>query len=59
MRLDQVRFTIPTGELVTVTVDVSRAGQRPGGPERRRAEEIAAELWMIIHEPEPAGSVEE
>jgi len=47
-RLDQVRFSIPTGERVTVTVAVDRPGQRPGRPERRRAEEIAATLWMAV-----------
>ncbi len=51
-RLDQVRFLIPSGELVTVTVAVDRPGLRPGGRERRRAEEIAARLWMMLQEEE-------
>jgi hypothetical protein len=51
-RLDQVRFTLPTGELVTVTVAVDRPGIRRGGPERRQAEHIAAILWMAVQEEE-------
>jgi hypothetical protein len=50
--LDQVRFYIPTGELVTVTVAVDRPGIRRGGPERRKAEDIAALLWMALQEEE-------
>lgn len=51
-RLDQVRFFLPSGELVTLTVEVDRPGAPRGGPERRRAEQIAGQLWMIVHEPE-------
>jgi len=48
--LDQVRFYLPSGELVTVTVAVDVPGRRRGGPERRRAEDIAAALWMALQE---------
>jgi hypothetical protein len=58
-RLDQVKLTLPSGELVTLTVRVDRPGQRRGGPERRRAEEIAALLWMAAQEEEPALTTEE
>jgi len=51
-RLDQVRFLLPTGEVVTVTVEVDRPGVRRGGPERRSAEDIAARLWMALQEEE-------
>ena len=52
LRLDQVRFSLPTGEMVTVTVAVDRPGIRRGGPERRMAEDIAATLWMALQEEE-------
>lgn len=51
-RLDQVRFYLPNGELVTLTVAVDRPGQRRGGPERRHAEEIAARIWLALQEEE-------
>lgn len=47
-RLDQVRFHVPSGELVTLTVAVTRPGVRSGGPERRLAEEIAGYIWMTL-----------
>ena len=53
-RLDQVRFYLPSGELVTVTVEVDTPGRPRGGPERRRAEQIAACLWLHVHDDEPA-----
>jgi len=49
-RLDQVRFSLPSGEMVTVTVAVDRPGVRRGGPERRKAEDIAATLWLALQE---------
>lgn len=52
MRLDQVKLTLPSGERVTLTVRVSRPGVPPGEAERRRAEEIAALLWMAAQEEE-------
>ncbi len=51
-RLDQVRFYLPSGEVVTVTVEVDRPGRRRGGAERRSAEAIAARLWMALQEEE-------
>ena len=58
-RLDQVRFLLPTGEVVTVTVEVDRPGARRGGPERRRAEHIAATLWMALQEEDAATTTRE
>jgi hypothetical protein len=52
-RLDQVKLTLPSGELVTITVRVDRPGVPRGGPEQRRAEEIAALLWLHVHDEEP------
>jgi hypothetical protein len=52
-RLDQVQLSLPSGELVTITVEVDRPGRARGGPERRRAEEIAAYLWLHVHDDEP------
>ena len=52
-RLDQVQLWLATGELLTVTVRVDRPGIPRGGPERRRAEEIAAYLWLHVHDDEP------
>ena len=49
-RLDQVKLTLASGELVTLTVRVDRPGVRSGGPERRRAEEIAALLWLAAQD---------
>jgi hypothetical protein len=51
-RLDQVKLWLPTGEVVTLTVRVDRPGVPRGGPERRRAEEIAAFLWMAAQDEE-------
>jgi len=51
-RLDQLKLTLPSGELVTITVRVDRPGVPRGGPERRRAEEIAALLWLHVHDEE-------
>jgi len=51
--LDKVRFSLPSGERVTLTVEVDRPGVPRGGPERRRAEEIAALLWLHVHDDEP------
>lgn len=51
-RLDQVKLTLPTGERVTLTVTVDRPGIRRGGPERRKAEDIAALLWMALQDEE-------
>jgi len=48
MRLDQLKIRLPNGEVVTITVAVDRPGIRRGGPERRKAEEIAALLWMAV-----------
>ena len=48
-RLDQVRFFLPSGEWVTLTVEVDRPGVPRGGPERRLAEEIAGFIWMAFH----------
>lgn len=48
MRLDQVRFFLPSGERVTVTVEVDSPGIARGGPERRRAEELTAYIWMAM-----------
>ena len=53
-RLDQVKLTLPSGEVVTITVRVDRPGVPRGGPERRRAEEIAALLWLHVHDETPA-----
>jgi hypothetical protein len=58
-RLDQVKLTLPSGELVTVTVEVDRPGRRRGGPERRRAEEIAAYIWMELEAEEAAAAASE
>jgi hypothetical protein len=52
-RLDRLRFFLPSGERVTITVSVDRPGVPRGGPERRRAEEIAALLWLHVHDEEP------
>ncbi len=52
-RLDQVKLWLPSGELVTITVRVDTPGVVRGGPERRRAEEIAAYLWLHVHDDEP------
>jgi hypothetical protein len=52
MRLDQLRFFLPSGERVTITVAVDRPGVRRGEAERRRAEEIAALLWMAVQDEE-------
>ena len=45
-RLDQVVIQWDARTQVTLTVSVSRDGQRPQGPERRLAEEIAACIWL-------------
>jgi len=50
MRLDQVRFYNASGQLVTVTITVDTPGRRRGGSERRKAEEIAALVWMAMQE---------
>ena len=52
MRLDQLKLTLPSAEVVTITVRVDRPGVPRGGPERRRAEEIAALLWLHVHDEE-------
>jgi hypothetical protein len=51
-----VKLWLPTGELVTVTVEVDRPGKRRGGIERRLAEQIAAYLWLHVQDDEPAAS---
>jgi len=45
-RLDQVVIQWDERTQVTLTVRVSRDGQRPQGPEHRLAEEIAACIWL-------------
>ena len=53
-RLDRVRFSLPTGELVTVTVAVDRPGYRRSDRDRRQAAELAALLWMALQEEDAA-----
>jgi len=48
VRLDQVSFFLPSGELVTLTVAVDRPGHRRGGAERRLAEQLAGYIWMTL-----------
>jgi len=45
-RLDQVVIQWDERTQVTLTVRVSRDGQRPQGPEHRLAEEIAEYIWL-------------
>jgi len=49
-RLDQVVIQWDERTRVTLTVRAERDGQRPQGPERRLAEEIAACLWMAYQQ---------
>ena len=47
-RRDQVTFTLPSKERVTITVQVHRPGAVCGCTERARAEEIAGYIWMAM-----------